>query len=83
MDTILSVLGYLLQLYSLVLLGRVLISWVDPTMGNPISQFLYQATEPVLAPIRRILPPTGPMDLSPLILFILLEVLSRILFAVR
>lgn len=62
----------------LVVLGRVLMSWVDPQFQKPIGQFLYSLTEPFLAPIRNILPQTGMFDFSPLILLIGLGLLMRV-----
>jgi YggT family protein len=62
----------------LVILGRVLMSWLDPTFSRPVSRFLYSTTEPLLAPIRRFLPPTGMLDLSPLVLLLGLGVLLRL-----
>ncbi len=56
----------------LLVLGRVIVSWVDPRGGNQLSQFLIMATEPLLAPIRRMLPQTGMVDFSPLILMLIL-----------
>ncbi len=52
-----------------LILVRALISWVNPDPYNTIVQFLYKATEPVLRPIRNILPMTG-IDISPIIAFI-------------
>ncbi len=54
----------LLNLYGLILLVRALSSWVNLDPYHPISQFLYRVTEPVLAPIRQVLPPVGMMDFS-------------------
>jgi len=62
----------------LILLGRVLLSWVDPRFERPISRFVYDLTEPVLAPIRRLLPSTGMLDLSPLILLLGIALLMRV-----
>ena len=62
----------------LLVLGRVLVSWVDPTGRNAISQFLVGMTEPLLAPIRRVLPQTGMIDFSPFVLMIGLGVLLRV-----
>jgi YggT family protein len=62
----------------LILLGRVLLSWVDPRYERPVSRFVYDLTEPVLAPIRRLLPRTGSLDLSPLILLLGLALLMRV-----
>jgi len=57
-------------LYWLILI-RALISWVSPDPFNPVVEFLYKATEPILYPIRRILPPGFKfgIDLSPLLAF--------------
>ena len=65
----------------LLVLGRVLVSWVDPTGRNTISQFLVGMTEPLLAPIRRVLPQTGMVDFSPLVLMIGLGILLRVVSA--
>ncbi len=61
----------------LLVLGRVLVSWVDPMGRNSISRYVIALTEPMLAPIRRLLPQTGMFDLSPLILMLGLGVLLR------
>ena len=61
----------------LLILGRVLISWVDPGGRGQLAAFLVSATEPILAPVRRVLPPTGMMDFSPLVVLLILGVLWR------
>lgn len=66
----------------LLVIGRVLLSWINPRFEGPVGRFLYETTEPLLAPIRRILPQTGMLDLSPLVLmlglgFLMQLVLSR------
>ena len=63
----------------LVVLGRVLISWINPQFEGAVARFLYETTEPLLAPIRRLLPTTGMMDFSPMILVMLLLILMRVL----
>jgi YggT family protein len=59
-------------------LGRVLISWVDPMARNTVSRYVVVLTEPMLAPIRRVLPQTGMFDFAPLILMLGLGVLLRV-----
>ncbi|MEX1169056.1 MAG: YggT family protein [Chloroflexota bacterium] len=66
----------LVALWALVL-GRMLMSWVDPTGRNQVSAFLIQATEPMLAPVRRMLPQTGMIDWSGFIVLIVLGFLMR------
>jgi len=61
----------LFALWALVL-GRMLMSWVDPQGRNQLSIFLVRATEPILAPVRRLLPRTGMMDWSGFIVLIVL-----------
>ena len=63
-----TVLDTVLWLYMWVIIARALISWVNPDPWNPIVQFLERATEPVLAPIRRLVGWRMSMDLSPMIL---------------
>ena len=65
------VLDYVLLVYMFIVIARAVISWVSPDPYNPIVQFLYRATEPVLEPIRRRLPTTGyGIDISPLIVIL-------------
>jgi len=66
----------LMALWALVL-GRMLMSWVDPTGANRVSAFLIQSTEPILAPVRRMLPQTGMMDWSGFVVLLLLGFLWR------
>lgn len=72
----------LISLYELVIVARAISSFFPITSGSPfapIVQLLYKATEPVFQPIRRVLPPMGGFDLSPLIVLLALQLLSRIL----
>lgn len=54
--------------YIWIVIGRAIISWVNPDPYNPIVRFLAQVTDPVLDKIRRYLPPMGGFDLSPMLL---------------
>ena len=67
----------LLAVSALVFL-RVILSWVDPGGRSQLGSFVYPATEPILAPIRRVLPSTGALDLSPMIVLIVLAILLRL-----
>ena len=68
---------FLLIALWLLVLGRMLMSWVDPTGRNQVSGFLIQATEPILAPVRRVVPSTGMVDWSGLVVLIVLGFLWR------
>jgi YggT family protein len=72
----------LLNLFSLAIFARAILSFFPISPSSPMAgvvQFLYRITEPVLAPIRRVLPPMGGLDLSPLVVIIGIQVLSAIL----
>ena len=62
----------------LLVLGRVLLSWIDPMARSTVSRSVVAVTEPMLAPIRRLLPQTGMVDFAPLILMLGLGVLLRL-----
>jgi YggT family protein len=74
-------LGWLLGLYSWVIIAAALITWVSPDPRNPVVMFLRQVTEPVLAPVRRFLPPwkTGGLDFSPLIVILAIQFVERVI----
>jgi YggT family protein len=61
----------------LLILARVVLSWVDPVGRNRFSAFIIQTSEPILAPVRRLLPRTGMFDFSPLIVLLILGALMR------
>jgi YggT family protein len=78
---LINFLGWLLGLYSWVIIAAALITWVSPDPRNPIVMFLRQVTEPVLAPVRRFLPPwkTGGLDFSPLIVILAIQFVERVI----
>ena len=67
MFLIATLLIYVLYAFIIVVLVRVAFSWVSPYPTNSVSRFTFQVTEPILAPVRRRLPPMSGMDLSPLV----------------
>jgi YggT family protein len=69
-DALATVLYFGLNIYLWIIIIRALISWVSPDPYNPIVQFLYQATEPVLYAVRRRLPYTGGIDISPIVVIL-------------
>ena len=74
----------LLHIYSFIIIAAALITWVQPNPYNPIVQFLRRVTEPVLRPVRGLVPPEklGGLDISPLIVLVVIEyVIPRVLLA--
>ena len=75
-----NILDYILGIYKWILLIVVLLSWVNPDPYNPIVSFLHSITEPVLRPIRRMIGFTfGPLDISPIIVFLIIMFLQSFL----
>ena len=72
-------LAALVDLYSLVVLAAVVMSWVQVDWRNPLARIVYILTEPVLAPIRRLLPVMGGLDFSPMVVLFALRALRRLL----
>lgn len=72
-------LARLIDLYSLVVLLAVIVSWLSLPRDNPLVRATQALTEPVLAPIRKLVPPVGGLDFSPMILLILLQILKGLL----
>ena len=71
-----SILFGLLALMSLFIMARVIFSW-STNYSNPIMRFLFLVTEPVLGPFRRLIPPVGMFDISPMIVLLLLQLLQE------
>jgi YggT family protein len=76
---LLTFINILFNVLLFAILGRVLISWIDPMGNMRITQILREITEPILAPLRSLLPPIGMLDLSPLVAMLLLQLLHSLL----
>lgn len=74
-------LDLILTLYLFIVIARALISWVNPDPRNPIVRFLYNATEPLLYRVRRVLPDLGGIDFSPLVVIVGIYFLQGFLVA--
>lgn len=71
--------AFMIDIYIFILFARVISSWIRVDRSHPVLIFLYKATEPVLAPIRQIIPPLGMIDISVLVLFFALRLLRELL----
>jgi YggT family protein len=86
MTFLIPIINAIYYILLILIFARFILSWVrpdpyHPTWG-PLMRFVYQATEPLLAPIRRILPATGGVDFSPMILLFALYFIRSFLFGV-
>lgn len=76
LDFIVRFLWVLVTILQLAIVGRALISWFPVDPKNPLVKVLYEITEPVLAPLRRVLPRLGMIDISPMVAIIVLTVVQ-------
>ncbi len=74
-----SYLGLLLKVLSFLVFIRVLLTWFPIDPSNPIIRILFEVTEPILAPFRRVIPRIGMFDLSPIAAMLVLQFLSQAL----
>lgn len=79
--TLIAVAGLFLKIFFFALIISVILSWVAPGSQNPGVQLTQQICEPMLAPIRNILPNLGGLDLSPIVAFISINLLERLVIA--
>ena len=79
MTFLFTFLGYLCEVLTIAIFLRAILSWISPGTTNMLVNILYQVTEPLLSPLRRIIPRFGMLDLSPLVAIILLQLIARLL----
>ena len=75
---LINFINLLFEALSLAILVRVVLSWFRVSPDNRFVQILHQVTEPVLAPFRRLIPPVGMMDITPIVALLVLQVVQRI-----
>jgi YggT family protein len=73
-----SLIEAVLTAYMLCLLGRAVFSWIEPYPRNRVHRVLFDLTEPVIAPVRRVLPPLGGLDLSFMVVFFVVMILLNL-----
>ena len=81
MSWLFSFIDLLFCALNLAILIRVVLSWVNVNPYNPLVSFVYQITDPIIEPLRRIIPPLGMIDITPIIAMILLSVLQQVLLS--
>ena len=79
LGAMLGVVALLVQFYIFALLATIILSWVAQGSRHPAILLLYQVTEPIMAPFRKLLPAMGGLDFSPIIVFILINVIQIVI----
>lgn len=74
-----AAINFIAGLFMILILMRVLMSWVQVDPNDPVAQFIFRATEPFLKPVRDVLPPAGGFDFSPIVVIILVQMIARII----
>ncbi|MCD6216350.1 YggT family protein [bacterium] len=74
-----AVIYYMIQLYSMLIFIRILMSWISIGPNNPVIETLCQITDPYLNIFRSIIPPAGGLDFSPIIALVVLHAIGRML----
>jgi YggT family protein len=82
MGTLISIVNFLLTVYTFVIIARVFLTWTNISPYHPVAQWIYRLTEPVLAPIRSFMPQTGMLDWSPMIAMILVIIVRQVVIMV-
>jgi YggT family protein len=72
------IVGQIITLYEIVIIVRIVLTWVPHNAQHPAAAFLYKITEPILAPVRRVIPSIGGIDISPIVVFIGLGFIKRV-----
>ena len=80
MDVILQAIRLLCQILLLAIFVRIIISWLAPMISNTFTDILFRLTEPILAPIRNLLPRMGMFDFSPLVALLVLQIIIYVTY---
>ena len=82
MILLISFVNILFWVLDLAIFARVLFSWIHPNPYNPLVSLVHQITDPILLPLSRVIPAVGMFDITPIVAWILLDVVRRILLTV-
>jgi YggT family protein len=76
---LLRLINLVFTLYTLAFIARAFLSWMRISYFHPVARFLIQITEPVLAPLRRYIPPVGGLDFTPMVALLILWFVEQLL----
>ena len=79
MTEVIHAVGFVVQFLAFAIFARAILSWFPIDKNGPIFQFLNAVTEPVLDPLRRVIPPIGMIDITPMVAMLLLFFIASIL----
>ena len=76
---LIGVAAIFVNIYFFALLAMIILSWLAPNSYHPAVQLISQIVEPIMAPVRRVIPPIGGLDFSPILIFILINIVEILL----
>lgn len=79
MSLIVDVVSAAFSVYSLLIIGRILLSWIPHNPYNPVVRFVYELTDPYLNIFRRVIPPFGMIDISPIVALLVLHLIRSVI----
>lgn len=79
MGEVLLIVGYLVQFMAFAIFARAILSWFPIDRNGPVVQMINAITDPVLEPLRRVIPPIGMIDITPMVAMITLFIVASIL----
>ena len=74
--------NYFFNIVQLLIIARIILSWIPRLRANQIGEFIFGITDPILAPFQRIVPPMGMLDISPMVAFVVLLILQQVLLTI-
>jgi len=77
--SIAELLSLFLNIFLFAILIQIIVSWINPGSHNPIMSVIQTITEPVMGPVRRVIPPIGGLDLSPLVAILVIQLLKMLI----
>ena len=77
-----DVIQLLVTVLTLAIMARVIMSWFSPRSTNMLAVVLFRITEPLLSPLRRIIPMAGPFDFTPLVAILILQLLGQLVISI-
>lgn len=77
-SVLITFISILLEILSLAIIARVLVSWINLRPDHPVVVFLHSITEPVIGPLRNVIPPIGMIDITPLAALILIQLVRSL-----
>ena len=76
---VISLVNLIVNVFTILIIGRALLSWFDPGMQSPVGRVLRDVTEPIIAPIRQVMPSLGMFDLSPIVALLLIRLIGQMI----